>query len=71
MAAMFEDQSFVKLFFAVTFLNVFVLLEPFINKDGYRTIVFDRNKGFAAKVLFFVGVNLAIFVWAFVLSVRM
>jgi len=71
MAGMFEDQSFIKLLFAVTFLNVFVLLEPFINKDGYRTIVFDRNKGFAAKVLFFVGVNLAIFVWAFVLSVRM
>jgi len=68
---MFADQSFIKLFFAVTFLNVFVLLEPFINKDGYRTIVFDRKKGFAARVLFFLGVNLAIFVWAFVLSVRL
>jgi hypothetical protein len=70
MAAMFEDQSFLKLLFAITFLNVFVLLEPFINKHGYRTIVFDKKKGFGARMPFFLGVNLAIFGWALVLSVR-
>lgn len=67
---MFGGEAFFKLLFAVTWLNVFVLLEPFLNKNGYKSLIFDRTTGFRTKLAFIATMNGAFFIWAVVLSVR-
>ncbi len=67
---MFDGNAFWKLMFVITWLNVFVLLEPFVNRDGYRQIIFAKNAGFKARLAFFLAMNVAFLIWALVLTAR-
>jgi hypothetical protein len=65
------SESLLKFLFVVTWLNVFVLLEPFLNKDGYRAMIFDSSGGWKARAAFFFAINLAFLIWGLALSVRL
>jgi hypothetical protein len=65
------SESLLKFLFVVTWLNVFVILEPFLNKDGYRAMIFDAKSGWKARVAFFLAMNGAILATAIALSVRL
>ncbi len=67
---MFDNDGFLKLLFVVTWLNVFVILEPFINKDGYRTIIFAKDASFRTRLAFFGALNVAFLLWALVMTAR-
>ena len=67
---MFGGDAFYKLLFVVTWLNVFVLLEPFINKDGYRQIIFAKDANLKARLSFFGAMNVAFLIWAVLLTAR-
>jgi hypothetical protein len=65
------SESLLKFLFVVTWLNLFVLLEPFLNKDGYRAMIWGQNQKWSAKAILFLAVNGAILIWALALSVRL
>ena len=65
------SEGLLKFLFVVTWLNVFVLLEPFLNKDGYRAMIFDSKSGWKGKAAFFLAVNAAFLIWGVALSVRL
>jgi hypothetical protein len=67
---MFDGDAFWKWMFVITWLNVFVLLEPFMNKDGYRQIIFAKNATWKSRVGFFLAINAAFLVWGFALTAR-
>ncbi len=68
---MFDDGGdFLKWMFVLTWLNVFVLLEPFANKHGYRTIIFAKDAGLRSRIAFFLAMNVAFLLWAFALTAR-
>lgn len=67
---MFDGDGFFKWMFVLTWLNIFVLLEPFANKHGYRTIIFAKDAGLRARVAFFLAMNAAFLLWAFALTAR-
>ena len=56
--------------FVITWLNVFVLLEPFVNKEGYKQIIFSKNVTWRARVAFFLAMNVAFLIWGFALTAR-
>ena len=60
-----------KFIFVVAWLNVFVLLEPFVNKDGYRAMIFNKGEGLMRKVGFFLLVNAGFLVFGILLSARL
>ena len=64
------SEGVLKFLFVVTWLNVFALLEPFLNKDGYRAMILDVKKGWKGKAAFFLAINAVFLVWGFALSVR-
>ena len=67
---MFDGDAFWKWMFVITWLNVFVLLEPFVSKDGYRQIIFAKNATWKNRVGFFLAMNAAFLIWGFVLTAR-
>ncbi len=70
MTVMFDGDAFWKWMFVITWLNVFVLLEPFMNRDGYRQIIFAKNASLKARIAFFLAMNVAFLIWAFALTAR-
>ena len=64
------DDGFLKWMFVLTWLNIFVLLEPFANKHGYRTIIFAKDATWRSRVGFFLAMNAAFLFWAFALTAR-
>lgn len=65
------SDAFLKFLFVVTWLNLFVLLEPFLNKDGYRAMIWGPHQKWTSKAMLFLAVNGAILLWALTLSVRL
>jgi hypothetical protein len=65
------SQTLLKFLFVVTWLNLFVLLEPFLNKDGYRAMIWGPGQKWSSKAMLFLAVNGAILIWALTLSARL
>lgn len=70
MANMFDGDAFWKWMFVITWLNVFVLLEPFINREGFRQIIFAKNAGIKSRIAFLLAMNIAFLIWGFALTAR-
>jgi hypothetical protein len=65
------SDGVLKFMFVVMWLNVFVLLEPFINKDGYRSMIFDRGQDVLHKVGFVLLINAGFLVFGMLVSSRL
>jgi hypothetical protein len=65
------SDGVLKFLFVVTWLNVFVLLEPFLNRDGYKAMIWVKGENWKKRAALFVAVNAAILLWAVALSVRL
>jgi hypothetical protein len=65
------SDAVLKFLFVVTWLNVFILLEPFLNRDGYRAMIWVKGENWKKRAWLFLAVNAAILGWALTLSVRL
>jgi hypothetical protein len=60
-----------KFIFVVMWLNVFVLLEPLINRDGYRSMIFGRGQDLLHKIGFVLLVNAGFLAFGMLVSSRL
>jgi len=65
------SENLLKFLFVVTWLNLFVLLEPFLNKDGYKAMIWTKGQKWTSKAAFFLALNGAFLCWGLVLSARL
>ena len=65
------SDGLLKFVFVITWLNVFVLLEPFLNKYGYRAMIWDRGQNLTHKIGFVLLINAGFLFFGIIVSSRL